>query len=261
MNIKNFVSIFMLLLFAVALVQCSKENAATEENVGVEMRNTSQDCVVDIGPQAQTKTERVDNIFLPGIDCPFTGLVVYKQYFNRFAFTDFILVIPDDPDCDDLKDHLDGLPEQQRLEVMEAITELAYDEAKRRILQEYADENPEVPEIKNVLTYRALCTELCIEYDPDCLIDEKMELEEPREIGARGDKSCWIWKYISCGDGCCKTTADYVRDRDGKIVLYSASTESYGPCENGPPQDWPSFKKGCWFGSIVGDCEIRCYPY
>lgn len=267
MKIHNFISIFLLLLFAVALLQCAKEGASTEENFGVEMRNTSQDCVLDMGPNAQNNSELVDSIFLPYYftDCPLQVFVVYKQLYKLFAFTDYLVIIPDNPDCDGLKDYLESLTDQQKLIIMENITEFAFEEAKRRILQDFAD-GLNLPDVQDVLTYRSLCTQLCEFIDFRCIVvGEGFEIEDPsgpEDIGLRGgdDKNCWIWKRVKCGEGCCKTTAKYVRDINGKLRVAEASTVAFGPCEGGPPQNWPEIKWNCREGHIVSDCEITCVP-
>lgn len=112
MKLKNYITIILLLLFAVALAQCAKENVTKEEkHMQFELRNPAQNaCEPLAGPNQVTKNVIQGGIYLLTYpECELKEQFLYLQDGPRFAFTDFILMIPETPGCEGLRAYLDGL--------------------------------------------------------------------------------------------------------------------------------------------------------
>jgi len=250
-NIK-FISIFILLCgFTFALVQCAKEEIDTNTvDTKIESRS-SNPCAPKIMCPIEYK---IVDIQVPGYSgCTIQAEMIYEKCGEKFRFFDFIMIIPNSTGCAGLRNYLDGLtPDQLR-----AFMDWVEAEGKRLVLQLFYNQ---LPYYVDVTSYHSLCKQECKWLDLDCLIDEYTG--GPRGgggINPRGDKECWKYGTVRCGEGCCVTESQYVKNIQGQFVLYSAVTTPYGPCDSGPVPNWPHFIRPFGLnGSPTTPCKFRC---
>lgn len=258
MKITKIISSFLLFFFVFALIQCGKneildKNSTNKSNF--ELRDINPCAPTLSGANCVTETEFPEVIIAGFQSCPVQAELMYKRCDNKFQFYDFILIVPNSSDCQSLLNYLDGLNDQQLMSIKDYI----FNQGKITILQAYSDINPKLP-INDVSSFKNLCTQNCKWLDLKCLADERTgDKDSGDNLNYRGGDGCWKYGTVKCGQGCCITTARYIRDINGKIVLSSSKSEPYGECQNGPEPKWPHFNNPCGpNGSPTSPCIYRC---
>lgn len=232
-----------------------------ENNITEEGENSSSNPCAPVMGGMGCEIYVIDvEVFIPGFDdCPVIATLGYERCYNKFTFFDFIMKISDNTDCDGLKQYIDNMTPDQLSDFKDYVEE----EGKRTELQWWAD-HFDWNFIEDVTSYKNLCTQTCSWLELDCIADvlktdKKVSRENRGGIVLRGGGPCHKFKTVKCGEGCCVTISDYVRDMDGKLVLYSSATNSNGDCETGPEPIWPHFAGDCpGFSHIVIPCHYKC---
>lgn len=264
-TIKFFSIIALLIGFSFALVQCAKEDNSLnlEQNGSIVSRSTLENPCEPKIPGGVSSFDIVTDITLPGWPtCKLTGYLAFIQSGNTFAFTDFVMEYPNNPDCLDLIEHLENLPFPYNISEYYKIVNAAYAEAKRKFLNDYAIKK-HLNSMNEVLTYKYACAQLCKYLDLNCLgleLEQEELKDDPKRttLNLREDDGCWRYKLVKCGEGCCQTNENYSMV-NGQLRLVRASTIAFGDCTNGPTSGkWPKFNWSCANGELIGDCRARC---
>jgi hypothetical protein len=247
MNLSKYISIILLLLFAVALVQCSKEENKEQTLEEIELRDTSSDCLPELGPNCFQFDTIVRDLQLS----QFPGCTFKVQYSIQYCFLEdytweinigqfrFLPVLQ--VGCPEFDDIVGSL----RFDTV-GLEDFVLDFYSwiRDAIMQYELENIVQPGggIRVMFSnYFASCSKICFFYIAD-------------DYGGKGGGTYLaIMPFeIKCGEDCCAIKSEFVWENDIWNLLQREVISPDDPCEVTSSEECPPETE------FSTDCIMHC---
>ena len=302
MNRKNiFIAVISLMVLSFVMIQCTKEVSKDTNNIELQNRSTTvvkpykgEIAKLDVNSDCNTEEfgciPHIDTVYIvpnlpnaiSGITipdgliedgCKIGGIFTYKICPDDIKFVDYVFFIGSE--CSSLKDFMNGLSSTDYTIFYEFLSNLIQGLGMQAIVQDYADDLPEVV-IVHTNVYQPLCYMGCkiCTYEkedadppvggPSSLIQKSNTTSENNNNnrlslemrGGKGGDGCkggtWLYHKSRCGNGCCITTIIYEKNQYGVMEVKSKDVASFGNCESSSILDG-----GC-IGEVVDSCAYHC---